>query len=292
MEPDTVALPHRPHSPTQEAAHEPIEDPSGEIGKTTKDSIADTRDKPIELSPVLTIVPAAQTPSQISNPSQTLTPTPNLEPTLNLEADTQVAPVDDVIARLIPNDINFPKLQSPYGRSPNPRSTPTKNNPTGKPQNNSPPAASTSNNPPATPSAADQPSNLPATSQFSPPPVAEQTSPLAAPPMLSSPASQRSPTTPQVKTPQTMEKTPTPVFVWRSKPPNDDSPRTQETTTDKGKAKAKPNIPKAPDSTPITRQGYRTGRLAEDFWTALDIPNIPPSPRKTLQVIPFPRGVH
>ena len=44
---------------------------------------------------------------------------------------------------------------------------------------------------------------------------------------------------------------------------------------------------KPTDSAPITRQGYRTGRLAEDFWATTNIPNTPPSPRKTLQVIPL-----
>lgn len=54
-----------------------------------------------------------------------------------------------------------------------------------------------------------------------------------------------------------------------------------------GKIKEKPSIPRAPDSAPITRQGYRTGRLAEDFWGTLGIPNTPSSTRKTLRVIPF-----
>lgn len=37
----------------------------------------------------------------------------------------------------------------------------------------------------------------------------------------------------------------------------------------------------------MTRQGYRTGRLAEDFWTAIGAPNKPQSNKKQLRVIPF-----
>jgi hypothetical protein len=44
---------------------------------------------------------------------------------------------------------------------------------------------------------------------------------------------------------------------------------------------------KLPDSAPLTRQGYRSGRLAEDFWSMLGMPNIPPSNPKMLRVIPF-----
>ena len=44
---------------------------------------------------------------------------------------------------------------------------------------------------------------------------------------------------------------------------------------------------KLPESTPLTRQGYRSGRLAEDFWTAIGVPNTPTSNPKMLRVIPF-----
>lgn len=67
-----------------------------------------------------------------------------------------------------------------------------------------------------------------------------------------------------------------PTFVWRAKT-NSDS---------KGKEQEKPKGQGA-DSTPITRQGYRSGRLAEDFWTSLGMPNTPTSTRKKLRVIPF-----
>lgn len=54
---------------------------------------------------------------------------------------------------------------------------------------------------------------------------------------------------------------------------------------DKGKRTGA--TPKTTESTPFTRHGYRSGRLAEDFWTALQVPHTPSSPRKTLRVIPF-----
>ena len=41
------------------------------------------------------------------------------------------------------------------------------------------------------------------------------------------------------------------------------------------------------ESTPLTRQGYRSGRLAEDFWTAIGVPNTPATNSKMLRVIPF-----
>lgn len=53
-------------------------------------------------------------------------------------------------------------------------------------------------------------------------------------------------------------------------------------STDKGKEKVK-----ASESAPLTRQGYRSGQLADDFWTALGVPNIPQAHRKRLKVIPF-----
>lgn len=42
-----------------------------------------------------------------------------------------------------------------------------------------------------------------------------------------------------------------------------------------------------PESTPLTRQGYRSGRLAKDFWSALGTPNTPSANPKMLRVIPF-----
>ena len=91
----------------------------------------------------------------------------------------------------------------------------------------------------------------------------------------------------QLQTPQSKERSPTPAFVWGPKPVQDKEPRAGEPQSDKGKAKFKTSASKVVDSAPITRQGYRTGCLAEDFWTALGIPNLPSSTRKTLQVIPF-----
>ena len=70
----------------------------------------------------------------------------------------------------------------------------------------------------------------------------------------------------------------TPSFVWRMRA------ATEGKTQEKGKGKAKPT---PVDSAPITRQGYRSGYLAEDFWSALGMPKIPQAPRKKLTVIPF-----
>ena len=67
-----------------------------------------------------------------------------------------------------------------------------------------------------------------------------------------------------------------PSFVWRMKDP---------ATTNKEKEKLGGLPKKGIESTPITRQGYRSGRLAEDFWTAIGMPNTPASPMKTLKVI-------
>ena len=69
---------------------------------------------------------------------------------------------------------------------------------------------------------------------------------------------------------QEAETTP-PIFVWRRK----DTMEEQQTT--KGKETLK-----RPDSAPITRHGYRSGRLADDFWTTLNIPNTPHDIRKRL----------
>ena len=73
------------------------------------------------------------------------------------------------------------------------------------------------------------------------------------------------------------------AFVWRTPPK-----QTEQDTTRKGKEKGKgKQINRTPESTPLTRQGYRSGRLADDFWTALRIPLTPTSPRKTIRVIPL-----
>ena len=91
----------------------------------------------------------------------------------------------------------------------------------------------------------------------------------------------------QTPTQRTLEKTPGPMFVWGPKPTPVEQLQTPKVPKEKGVAKPSTSTQKFPDSTPITRQGYWTGRLAEDFWSALGIPNPPPPARKTLQVIPF-----
>lgn len=71
----------------------------------------------------------------------------------------------------------------------------------------------------------------------------------------------------------------TPVFVWRKNPDPAEASQTQPAN------KSKKPIVTA--SAPLTRQGYRSGRLADDFWTTLSMPNTPHSKPKRLQVIPF-----
>jgi len=71
--------------------------------------------------------------------------------------------------------------------------------------------------------------------------------------------------------------TPTSHFIWRARTSAEQTPTTK---TDRGKNKVS-------ESAPITRQGYRTGRLAEDFWSALGMPHTPQSNPKMLKVIPF-----
>jgi hypothetical protein len=53
---------------------------------------------------------------------------------------------------------------------------------------------------------------------------------------------------------------------------------------EKGKEKIKPIDA---NSTPITREGYRSGRVADEFWYVLNILATPPSQRDKLQVLPF-----
>lgn len=73
----------------------------------------------------------------------------------------------------------------------------------------------------------------------------------------------------------------TPTFIWRKKDFTEDQPTT------KGKEKVKGS-----ESAPITRQGYRSGTLADDFWTTINIPNTPNDPRKRLRVYPFLINTH
>lgn len=78
------------------------------------------------------------------------------------------------------------------------------------------------------------------------------------------------------KTPPNPQQPSTPqTLIWRQKP------MTPSSVGNKGKEKLHM------DSTPITRQGYRSGRLADDFWEILNIPGTPSSPRKKLRVIPI-----
>lgn len=68
------------------------------------------------------------------------------------------------------------------------------------------------------------------------------------------------------------------AFVWKRKSSTDETP------ADKGKSKLKTP---STDSAPFTRQGYRSGRLAEDFWEILNISGMPDSARKKLRILPI-----
>lgn len=61
-------------------------------------------------------------------------------------------------------------------------------------------------------------------------------------------------------------------------------PQAETGTQDKGKEKIKLQ---GSESAPITRQGYMSGMLAENFWETLDIPDTPLTPRKKLRVLPL-----
>ena len=79
-------------------------------------------------------------------------------------------------------------------------------------------------------------------------------------------------------TPGTSSKKHEPKFVWKSAHIATSTPKMVD---------ARRGKEKIPDSTPITQQGYRSGRLAEDFWSALNMPNTPSANPKMLRVIPF-----
>ena len=78
----------------------------------------------------------------------------------------------------------------------------------------------------------------------------------------------------------TSERKEEPKFVWRSPHIAKPTPKAHATEGSRGKEKGL-------DSAPLTRQGYRTGRLAEDFWSAIGMPNTPATKSKMLRVIPF-----
>lgn len=67
------------------------------------------------------------------------------------------------------------------------------------------------------------------------------------------------------------------TFIWRRKPTEG-----QPTEKEKGKLKTP-----STEKTPLTRQGYRSGRLADDLWEVLQIPGTPTTPKKKLRVLPF-----
>ena len=88
-----------------------------------------------------------------------------------------------------------------------------------------------------------------------------------------------SPVTPQSQKSELNSHSKEPLFVWSKQGPAL-ATKTQKSKVHRGKAKLL-------DSVPLTRQGYRTGRLAEDFWSALGMPNTPVANPKMLRVIPF-----
>ena len=71
-----------------------------------------------------------------------------------------------------------------------------------------------------------------------------------------------------------------PQFVWKTQQVA--NLLTKKHTGESGKVKDRFS-----ESTPLTRQGYRSGRLAEDFWTVIGMPNTPAAKSKMLRVIPF-----
>ena len=88
-------------------------------------------------------------------------------------------------------------------------------------------------------------------------------------PQLHSPGKDTLPQTPKSQPPGTQQ-----TYIWRQKP------QMGHNTSEKGKEKL--NM----ESTPITRQGYRSGRLSEDFWEVINIPGTPATSKKKLRVLP------
>ena len=93
-------------------------------------------------------------------------------------------------------------------------------------------------------------------------------------PKLQTPTSMKQTTS----TPDLSSKSQEPKFVW--KPVHIKTPEKKMVEGSRGKVKVM-------ESTPLIRQGYRSGRLAEDFWSAVGMPNTPTSNPKMLRVIPF-----
>ena len=78
-------------------------------------------------------------------------------------------------------------------------------------------------------------------------------------------------------TPAKQQPTTPQTLIWRMKP------QAVIGAVDKGKEK----VHAGSESAPLTRQGYRSGRLADDFWEALDIPDTPNTQRRKLRVLPL-----
>ena len=117
----------------------------------------------------------------------------------------------------------------------------------------------------------EEPEPPPPTEDSEPPPELQPTEENF--PHLNSPGMGKRvlPQTPNSQQPGTPQ-----AFIWRQKPP-----MTPNSGGEKGKEKLHM------ESAPITRQGYRSGRLSDDFWEVLNIPGTPTSPRKKLRVIPI-----
>ena len=196
----------------------------------------------------------AESTPQVEGRSQTLTE----EPDIGLPTDIEAA--------LRPTEVNFPPLPSP----------------TPKPTQQFPPTITPT---PASPNL--QPTAEPTLLHIPSTPLPKLPSPTANKPAYtpqtpiqptSTPTPRATPETPiYLQTPATPTPAPRTSFVWCAK--------TDDLQQSKGKGKLKTQ-PKPPESAPITRQGYRTGRLAEDFWTAVGMPNTPHAHRKKLKVIP------
>ena len=85
--------------------------------------------------------------------------------------------------------------------------------------------------------------------------------------------------TPVVKQNDAVNKSEEPQFVWKAQQVAKLTPKKHMVESGRRDRFA--------ESTPLTRHWYRSGRMAEDFWTAIGMPNTPTANPKMLRVIPF-----
>ena len=252
-----------------------------------QDAVPMTQDIPVSSPPTVKTATSTVDQELPQEPEAELSTTPTKkgalgEPTLRPLAEAQDQEAGGAIPQLLPDEVNFPRLQTPM------RSSPNKEGKGGHTAH----AACSSQEPETGMTTS---SKNDATEKLMQPPVGttqepngdvlsllpdDVNFPRLQTPKMHSPSPNKygredhnSPT-PQLLTPQTGEK-PATTFVWGPKPIKAGETQTEEVQADKGKSKAKLGTPKTLESTPLTRQGYRSGRLAEYFWIALGIPNLP-----------------